>query len=86
MTKKTRQKIELSAKKKAAIAKAFGVSSQSVSQALLFRRNSPNAERIREAALINGGTLVQIIDVTDELKKITKELDAKGAVIRTIKE
>lgn len=76
----------MSAKKKAAIAKAFGVSSQSVSQALLFRRNSPNAERIREAALINGGTLVQIIDVTDELKKITKELDAKGAVIRTIKE
>jgi len=84
MTKKTRQKIELSAKKKAAIAKAFGVSSQSVSQALLFRRNSLNAVRIREAALANGGTLVQIIDVTDELRKAIKVLDAKGNVVKTI--
>ena len=84
MTKKTRQNIELSAKKKAAIAKAFGVSSQSVSQALLFRRNSPNAVRIREAALANGGTLVQIIDVTDELRKAIKVLDAKGNVVKTI--
>lgn len=86
MAKKTRQKIELSAKKKAELAKIFGVSVQNVSQALLYRRNSPNAAKIREAALINGGTLVQIIDVTDELKKTIKELDAKGAVIRTIKE
>ncbi|MDB9154217.1 hypothetical protein [Parabacteroides distasonis] len=86
MGKKIRQKIELSAKKKAEIAKTFGVTSQSVSQALLFRRNSPNAERIREAALANGGSLVQIIDVTDELKKAIKVLDSKGNVVKTIKD
>lgn len=86
MVKKTTHKIELPAKKKAEIAKFFGVTTQNVSQALLFRRNSPNAIKIREAAMNNGGTLVKIIDVTDELKKAVKELNAKGEVIRTIKE
>ena len=76
----------MGAKKKAEIAKTFGVSIQNVSQALLYKRNSLKAEKIREAALINGGTLVQIIDVTDELKKAVKVLDAKGDVIRTLKE
>lgn len=84
MKKKTRQKIELGAKKKAELAKTFGVSVQSVSQALLYRRNSLKAEKIREAALVNGGTLVQIIDITDELKKAVKVLDAKGNVIKTV--
>lgn len=86
MTKKTRQKIELGAKKKVEIAKTFGVSIQNVSQALLYKRNSLKAEKIREAALVNGGTLVQIIDVTDEFKKTVKVLDAKGNVMKTIKE
>lgn len=86
MVKKTRQKIELSAKRKAEIAKSFGVTSQCVSQALLYRRNSLQAEKIRTAALAKGGSLVQIIDVTDEFRKTIKELDAKGNVIRTIKE
>lgn len=86
MVKKTRQRIELPAKKKAEIAKQFGVTTQNVSQALLFRRNSPNAVKIRETAIKNGGTLVQIIDVTDQLKKVIKELNARGEVIRTIEE
>lgn len=84
MKKKARQKIELSAKKKAEIAKAFGVTSQCVSQALLYRRNSAQAEKIRTAALVNGGTLVQIIDVTEEFKKAVKVLDAKGNIVKTL--
>lgn len=84
MTQKTRQKIELSTKKRAEIAKTFGVTIQSVSQALMYRRNSTQSEKIRMAALANGGTLVQIIDVTEEFKKAVKVLDAKGNVVRTI--
>lgn len=75
-----RQKIELSASGKANLAKTFKVSVQNVSQALLFRRNSEQARKIREAALINGGNLVQIIDVTDELKRAVKILDSHGNV------
>lgn len=75
-----RQKIELNAAGKAMLAKTFKVSVQNVSQALLFRRNSEQACKIREAALINGGNLVQIIDVTDELKRIVKVLDSHGNV------
>ena len=74
------------ADKRAEIAKLFGVTRQNVSQALLFRRNSPNAVKIREAALNNGGTLVRIVDVTDELRRRVKELDAKGEVKRIIEE
>ena len=80
MERKTRQKIELNAKGKAMLAKRFKVSVQNVSQALLFKRNSVQACKIREAALINGGTLLQIIDVTDEVKRAVKVLDAKGNV------
>lgn len=80
MERKTRQKIELNARGKAMLAKTFKVSVQNVSQALLFKRNSAQACRIREAALINGGNLLQIIDVTDELKRAIKVLDAKGNV------
>lgn len=80
MEKKIRQKIELGAAGKAKLAKAFGVTVQNVSQALLFKRNSPQACKIREAALVNGGTLVQIVDVTDEVKRRVKVLDAKGNV------
>ena len=75
-----RQKIELNAAGKAMLAKTFKVSVQNVSQALLFRRNSEQACKIREAALINGGNLVHIIDVTDELKRIVKVLDSHGNV------
>lgn len=80
MEKKIRQKIELNAKGKAKLAKAFGVTVQNVSQALLFKRNSVRACKIREAAMKNGASLVQIIDVTDELKRAIKVLDAKGNV------
>ena len=79
-----RQKIELNAAGKAMLAKTFKVSVQNVSQALLFRRNSEQARKIREAALINGGTLVQIIDVTDEMKQGVKVLDSHGNVTRVI--
>ena len=78
-----RQKIELNAAGKAMLAKTFKVSVQNVSQALLFR-NSEQARKIREAALINGGTLVQIIDVTDEMKQAVKVLDSHGNVTRVI--
>ena len=80
MEKKIRQRIELDAKGKAKLAKTFGVTVQNVSQALLFKRNSVQASKIREAAIFNGGSLVQIIDVTDELKRAVKGLDAKGNV------
>lgn len=79
-----RQKIELNASGKALLAKTFKVSVQNVSQALLFKRNSPQACQIREAALINGGSLVQIINVTDELKRMVKVLDAKGNVEKVV--
>ncbi|WP_336618157.1 hypothetical protein [Bacteroides acidifaciens] len=79
-----RQKIELNAAGKAMLAKIFKVSVQNVSQALLFRRNSEQARKIREAALINGGTLVQIIDVTDEVKQAVKVLDSHGNVKKVI--
>lgn len=80
MKEKIRQKIELDAKGKEKLAKTFGVTTQNVRQALLFKRNSAQACKIREAALKNGGALVQIIDVTDELKRQVKVLDAKGNV------
>lgn len=86
MVNKTRQKIELSANKKAEIAKTFGVTGQFVSLSLLYRRNSPQAAKIRAMALAKGGSLLRITDITDELKREVKELDAKGNVIRTIKE
>lgn len=79
-----RQKIELNAAGKAMLAETFKVSVQNVSQALLFRRNSEQACKIREAALINGGKLVQIIDVTNELKHTVKVLDSHGNVTRII--
>lgn len=84
MERKTRQKIELSAKGKTMLAKTFKVTVQNVSQALLFKRNSVQACRIREAALINGGSLVQIIDVTDEMKRAVKILNSKGEVVRAV--
>lgn len=84
MEKKMRQKIELNAAGRAKLAKAFGVTVQNVSQALLFKRNSSQACQIREAALVSGGALVQIIDVTDVLKRQVKVLDSKGGVIKVI--
>ena len=79
-----RQKIELNAAGKAMLAKTFKVSVQNVSQALLFRRNSEQARKIREVFLFNGRSLVQIIDVTDEMKQAVKVLDSHGNVTRVI--
>lgn len=86
MEKKIRQKIELDATGKAKLAKTFGVTVQNVSQALLYKRNSSQACKIREAALKNGGSLVQIIDVTDEVKRVVKVLDVKGNVKAVVRE
>lgn len=80
MERKIRQKIELNAKGKAMLAKTFNVSVQNVSQALLFRRNSVQATKIREAAMANGGRLLEINDVTDTTKRPIKVLDSKGNV------
>lgn len=85
MEKKIRQRIEMDAKGKAKLAKTFGVTVQNVSQALLFKRNSVQAAKIREAAIKNGASLVQIIDVTDEVKRAVKILDTKGNVKAVIK-
>ena len=79
-----RRKIELNASGKKMLAETFKVSVQNVSQALLFRRNSTQACQIREAALINGGKLVQIVDVTDETKRVVKVLNSKGELEKVL--
>lgn len=81
---KTVQKIELSAAKRAKLAKMFGVTPQSVGLALAFKRNSTTACQIREAALQEGAKLVRIIDVTDEVKRAIHVLNAKGETVQTI--
>lgn len=80
MERKIRQKIELSTDGKAMLAKMFGVSVRSVCQALAFERNSVRAYKIREAAIANGGRLLEINDVTDTARRPVKVLDAKGNV------
>lgn len=77
-----RQKIELNASGKTLLAKTFKVSVQNVSQALLFRRNSPQACRIREAALKNGGCLVEIREVSTP--QTVKVLNARGEVVKEV--
>lgn len=62
------------------LAKTFKISVQDVSQALLFRGNSEQSRKIREAVLINGGKLVHIIDMSDGLERMIKVLDSKGNV------
>ena len=58
----------------------FTVTQLSVCYALDFKRNSVQAAKIRETALINGGKLVEIIDVTDSAKRTVKVLDPHGNV------
>lgn len=80
MENKIRKKIELSASGKEKLARMFNVTHRSVCYALDFKRNSVQAAKIREAALINGGKLVEIIDVTDSAKCTVKVLDSHGNV------
>ncbi len=77
-----RQKIELSASGKANLAKIFGVSIQNISQALLFRRNSAQAQKIRESALKNGGKLLEIKEV--ENSETVKILNSHGEVEKVV--
>lgn len=77
-----RQKIELSASEKANLAKIFGVSIQNISQALLFRRNSAQAQKIREFALKNGGKLLEIKEV--ENSETVKILNSHGEVEKVV--
>lgn len=64
-----KQRIEINASGKALLAEKFKVSVQNVSQALLFRRNSLQAQRIREEALICGGKMVEIRHVAQSRAK-----------------
>lgn len=80
-----RQKIELNAEGKAELAKAFQVTVQNVSQALLFRRNSQQAVRIREASLRKGGRLVEIHEVSLPTRTV-KVLNQRGEVVKTVPE
>lgn len=77
-----KQKIELNANGKAELAKIFGVSIQNVSQALLFSRNSPKAHKIRDAALKNGGKLLEIKEI--ETTETIKILSSKGEVEKIV--
>lgn len=83
---KTVQKIELSTAGRAKLAKMFGVTSQCVGQALHFKSNSAQAHQIREAALKEGAKLVQIVDVTEQVKKSIRVLNAKGETVQMIEE
>ena len=83
---KTVQRIELSTAKRAKLAKAFGVTSQCIGQSLHFKSNSAQAHRIREAALKEGGKLVQIVDVTEQVRKAVRVLNAKGETVQMIEE
>lgn len=80
-----RQKIELNAEGKSELAKAFRVTVQNVSQALLFRRNSPQAVRIREAALRKGGRFVEIHEVSLPPRTV-KVLNRRGELVKTVPE
>lgn len=77
MDEKTKIRIELDAAGKKKLAKLFGVTTQCIISALLYRRNSLQSQRIREAAIENGGRIVEMKDVTDNFKKAVKFLDSK---------
>ena len=64
------------------IAKKLGVTSAALSMALSFKRNSPLSKTIREMALQHGGILLE----EKEISKPVKVLDAKGNVVKTIKD
>ena len=81
---KTVQKIELSAAGRAKLAKVFGVTTQCIGQALNFKSNSVQAQRIRVAALKEGASLVQIVDVTEQARTAIRVLNAKGETVQVI--
>ena len=80
--KKPRLKIELSTEGRISLAKTFDVTIQNVSQALLFRRNSITAQKIRQAAMQNGGKMIELHEV--DVKESIKVLDMKGNVKKVI--
>jgi len=74
-------KIELDKEGKREIAKAFGVTVANVGLALLYKRNSPQSERIRQMALQKGGRMVDVKVTVREIKnplKTIKILDKYG--------
>ena len=78
-----KQKIELkNGDSRKAICKALDISSAFLSLALSFKRNSAKALQAREMALRNGGTLY----VSQSPKSEIKVLNAKGEIIRVIKD
>lgn len=64
------------------IAKDFGITSAALSMALSFKRNSPMARAVREMAMQHGGVYLE----EKEVSRPVKVLDAKGNVVKTIKE
>lgn len=67
-------KIELDKEGKREIAKAFGVTVANVGLALLYKRNSPQSERIRQMALQKGGRMVDVKVTVREIKKPLKTI------------
>lgn len=82
MEQKMKQRIEVNGELRAKLAETFNVTPQFVSQSLNFKRNSKTAFAIRESALVNGGKLQQIIDVTEN--RTIKVLDQKGNITKLI--
>lgn len=62
------------------IEKTFGVTSASVSQALNFRRNSPNAKKIRAMALKLGGKYLKESESKEEIKILTSKGEVKKII------
>lgn len=64
------------------IAEMVGVTPEAVTMALSYKRNSPNAIKIREMALQMGGIPMEELWRT---KREVKVLDVKGNIVKTIK-
>lgn len=76
-------KIELGKEEKREIAQAFGVTVANVGLALLYKRNSPQSEKIRQMALQKGGRMVDVEVTVREVAaptKVVKILDKHGNV------
>lgn len=76
-----RKKIKVSRELRKELMKDFGLSDQVLSNYLCFRRNSDEANLIREVALQRGGKMVLVNEEEVETpRKVVKILDNKGNV------
>lgn len=81
-----KRKIKVNNQTRIELASLFGVTQRSVEYALNFERNSVQACQIREAALQNGGRLVEIHEVDVTPTRTVKVLDQKGNLKVVFKE